>query len=312
MLSFMVSPSAADANASSASPWRTSVASVVIGSNQLVTVDDTGIWFHGRRWLAAIANAIDITRKKGESPLTLIARADTGRFSLDRLPERVRNALREGLRITITEDVHRLAIPVDALVQMANAPAGVRSRFANLDFTIEGDELNALQDFASRVGPKEGGIGSVAQTAVEQPGTTQAAVTPPVAAQDSARALGLIPAGSEIELKSASRECSDSVTLGQQFTAILARPVGSIGIAHLDAGAPVLLMVSDLQGGPPQTDAVHVRISAVSITISGRQYPLHGTVVKGTALKEAQGANSCVPINGSLILRLSRAFQVPR
>lgn len=290
-LSFMVSPSA-ETNAISASSWRTSFASMFTGSDQLVTVDDTGIWFHGRLWLTAIANVIDMTRKKGESPLTLLAHTDTGRFALEHLPERVRKVLHDGLRITITEDTHRLVIPVSALVRMANAPQTVQSRFGPVDFAIEGDELNALQDFASRLGPR----------AAAQPAATRSVA-------DSAAAVGAIPAGAEIELKSGSRECSDAVKLGDQFTATLARPVGSASATPLDAGASVLLMVSDIDHGPPDTDAM--QITAVSVTLLGKQYPLHGSIVKSATVREGQGPHVCVPTDGSLTLRLSRAFQMP-
>ena len=307
MLTFLVTPSA-DTNASSIPAWRTSVGSLFTGSDQLVAADDTGIWFHGRLWLAAIANVIDMTRKKGESPLTLLAHTDTGRFSLDHLPERVRKVLHDGLRVTITEETHRLSMPVSALVRMANAPQRVKSRFGTLDFTIEGDELNALQDFASRLGPKDGAtVGPGAQLAVAPRTSPQPDGRQAVA--DSAGAVGAIPAGTEIELKSGARECTDSAKLGHQFTAKLARPIGSVGVAHLDAGAPVLLMVSDAGQGP-QADTM--QITAVSVTLLGKQYPLHGSIVKTTTMKGAQGTQGCVPVGGLLTLRLSRAFQMPR
>ena len=156
MFTFLVAP-LVDAKGSGASAARSSLASVVMGSKPLVTADDTGIWFHGRRWLATLANVIDMSRKKGESPLTLVSLADTGRFSLDRLPARVRTLLREGLHLTISEDVHRSVMPLGALLQLTNSSEGVKARLGALDFVIQGDELSALQDFASRLGPKEGG-----------------------------------------------------------------------------------------------------------------------------------------------------------
>jgi hypothetical protein len=289
MLTFLVAPST-DATAGGAPMWRTSLASVMTRSNQLVTVDDTGIWFQGRRWLAAIASVIDMARKKGESPLTLASLTDTGRFSLDRLPERARKLLREGLRITIVEDAHRSVIPTGTLVQMTSASNSVKSRFGNIDFAIEGDELNALQDFASRLGPK----------AVE--GAIAATVS------DTTGGAAAIPAGTEIELRSGSRECVDSVRLGDQFTATITRPLGSPGLAALDTGARVVLMISDLERAPEGADAVPMQISAVSVTSLHRQYALHGAVVKSTIVK--QGARVCVPVDGLLLLRLSRALRM--
>jgi len=289
MLTFLIAPST-DANASGAPVWRTSLASVMTRSNQLVTVDDTGIWFQGRRWLAAIANVIDMTRKKGESPLTLVSFADTGRFSLDRLPERARKLLREGLRITIVEDAHRSVIPTGTLVQMTSASNSVKSRFGTIDFAIEGDELNALQDFASRLGPKEAQVALAATVS------------------DTTGGAAAIPAGTEIELRSGSRECVDSVRLGDQFTATITRPVGSPGLAALDTGAHVVLMISDLERGLEGPDAVPMQMSAVSVTLSQRQYALHGAVVKSTTVK--QGAHACVPVDGLLLLRLSRALRM--
>src|SRR5437762_4428030 len=250
MLTFLIAPSV-DANASGASAWRTSFISVLTGSNQMVTVDVTGIWFHGRRWLAAITNIIDMSRKKGESPLTLVTLADTGRFSLDRLPDRVRKLLRDGLRLTIIEDVHRSFIPVGALVQSTNASNGVKSRFGTLDFAIEGDELNALQDFASRLGPKEreGAIAGPSAITPSQGAQFVATSTATATAPDTTAIAAAIPAGSEIELRSGSRECVDSVKLGDQFSTTITRPVGSVGVAHLDTGARVVLMISDLERG---------------------------------------------------------------
>ncbi len=88
----------------------------------------------------------------------------------------------------------------------------------------------------------------------------------------------------------------------------MTRPVGSVGVAHLDTGALVVLMISDLERGPQVPDAVPMGISAVSVTQLDRQYALHGTVVKATTVK--QGAHACVPMNGLLLLRLSRAFRM--
>ena len=96
--------------------------------------------------------------------------------------------------------------------------------------------------------------------------------------------------------------------LGDQFSATITRPVGSVGVAHLDTGALVVLMISDLERGPEVADAVPMQISAVSVRLLDRQYALHGTVVKSTTVK--QGAHACVPMNGLLLLRVSRAFRM--
>lgn len=339
MLSFMVSPSANASGTSNNAAWRTSVASVAMGSNQVVAVDDTGIWFRGERWLSTIANIIDLSRKKGELPLHLIARADTGRFSLDRLPERVRNVLHDGLRIAITEDVHRLSLPVSALLQMASAPQGVKSRFGMVDFAIEGDELNALQDFVSRLAPKSGSavlqMAQGSSVAAAQSGTTPPIGTQPVSAtafaapslraQTGTTSSGVstpgkgdttgvasLPVGTEIDLRSSSRKCVDSLNVGDQFTATVAQPIVSGAGARIDAGTSVLLMVSDAQPGAQDTDPNRLKISAVSATLGGHAYALHGSVVKLGMVKEAEGAPPCLPANGALVLRLSRPFRMPR
>jgi hypothetical protein len=69
-----------------------------------------------------------------------------------------------------------------------------------------------------------------------------------------------------------------------------------------------VLMISDLERAPEGADAVPMQISAVSVTSLHRQYALHGAVVKSTIVK--QGARVCVPVDGLLLLRLSRALRM--
>jgi hypothetical protein len=298
MLSFMVAASPNGTSAASAPTWRTSVASIVTGSNDLVTVDDTGIWFRGQRWLSIVTNVLDLRRQKGEMPLRLLARGDTGRFSLVSLPERVRNVLREGLRLTISEDVHRLAIPTSTLLQMTSARDGVKSRFGTVDFAIQGDELNALQDFASRLAP------------IESRGDGVRLQAPTPSSSDSAKSAS-IPAGTEIEMASSSRECTDSVRLGDQFGATVTKPVATSAGALLDAGTPVRLMISDLKQGTHPADPVDARMSAVSVTLAGHEYALAGTIVRYTKVRQPDSSGFCVPKNGALVLRLRRPFELP-
>ena len=58
----------------------------------------------------------------------------------------------------------------------------------------------------------------------------------------------------------------------------------------------------------PTWDQTHWDYEKGNLNDAAKQYALHGTVVKATTVK--QGSHVCVPMNGLLLLRLSRAFRM--
>jgi hypothetical protein len=77
-----------------------------------------------------------------------------GALSLDLMPGDLRQALGRGMTIHVEEEAHRAWLPLDALLQMASAPAAVQARLLQVNFQLDRSKLEAVRDFASRLAPR--------------------------------------------------------------------------------------------------------------------------------------------------------------
>jgi hypothetical protein len=58
------------------------------------------------------------------------------------------------MTIHVEEEAHHAWLPLDALLQMASAPEAVKARLLQVDFQLDRSKLQAVRDFASRLGPR--------------------------------------------------------------------------------------------------------------------------------------------------------------
>ena len=93
----------------------------------------------------------------------------------------------------------------------------------------------------------------------------------------SERALGSIPAGSEISLSSNSRVCTNTHKVGQRFSATVSNTVTGSNGASIPAGATATIEITELSRSENANDPVNMGFRVVSVTFGGRTYAIDAT-----------------------------------
>jgi hypothetical protein len=93
----------------------------------------------------------------------------------------------------------------------------------------------------------------------------------------SERALGSIPAGSEISLSSNARVCTNTNRVGQRFSATVSNSVTGSNGAVIPAGATATIEITELKRSENVNDEIRMGFRIVSVTFGGRTYPLDAT-----------------------------------
>jgi hypothetical protein len=109
-------------------------------------------------------------------------------------------------------------------------------------------------------------------------GNTVTRNTGAAAANAGGGAVGTIPSGSSLSLKSNARVCTNTYTVGQTFTASLASAVTGSNGASIPAGADVTLEVTNLKRSENVNDKIVMEFAVKSVSFGGKTYPLSGTV----------------------------------
>jgi hypothetical protein len=93
----------------------------------------------------------------------------------------------------------------------------------------------------------------------------------------SERRVGSIPAGSEINLTSNSRVCTNTHKVGQRFTATVANAVEGSNGAVIPAGATASVEITELNRSENANDRIKMGFRVVSVSFGGRTYPVSAT-----------------------------------
>jgi hypothetical protein len=93
----------------------------------------------------------------------------------------------------------------------------------------------------------------------------------------AARRVGIIPAGSTINLTSGSRVCTNTHRVGQTFTATVANTVTGSNGAAIPAGATATVEITSLSRSENVNDPIDVGLRVRSITFRGTTYPISAT-----------------------------------
>ena len=109
------------------------------------------------------------------------------------------------------------------------------------------------------------------------PTTTSSGNTVTRGTAGSERALGSIPAGSEISLTSNSRICTNTHRVGQRFSATVANSVSGSNGAVIPAGATATVEITELNRSENVNDEIRMGFRVVSVTFGGRTYPVSAT-----------------------------------
>jgi len=109
-------------------------------------------------------------------------------------------------------------------------------------------------------------------------GNTETRNAPGTAAASGGGAVGTIASGSELSLRSNSRVCTNTYTVGQTFSATVANAVTGTNGASIPSGATVTLEVTQLKRSENANDKIIMEFAVKSVTFGGRTYPVSGTV----------------------------------
>lgn len=110
------------------------------------------------------------------------------------------------------------------------------------------------------------------------------------------RQMGMIPAGSTINLSSGSRVCTNTHRVGQTFTATVANTVTGSNGSAIPAGATAVVEITSLSRSENVNDPIDVGLRVRSITFGGRTYAVSAATSSAqvdrvratTASKDAQ------------------------
>jgi hypothetical protein len=98
------------------------------------------------------------------------------------------------------------------------------------------------------------------------------------AAANGGGAVGTIPSGTSLSLRSNSRVCTNTFTVGQTFTASVANAVTGSNGASIPAGADVTLEVTQLKRSENANDKIIMEFAVRSVSFGGKTYAVTGTV----------------------------------
>jgi hypothetical protein len=109
-------------------------------------------------------------------------------------------------------------------------------------------------------------------------GNTETRNAPGTAAASGGGSVGTIASGSDLSLRSNSRVCTNTYTVGQTFSATVANAVSGSNGASIPSGATVTLEVTQLKRSENANDKIIMEFAVKSVTFGGRTYPVSGTV----------------------------------
>jgi hypothetical protein len=109
-------------------------------------------------------------------------------------------------------------------------------------------------------------------------GNTETRNTPGSAAASGGGAVGTIASGTSLSLRSNSRVCTNTYTVGQTFSATVADAVSGSNGASIPSGATVTLEVTQLKRSENANDKIIMEFAVRSVSFGGRTYPVTGTV----------------------------------
>jgi hypothetical protein len=91
-------------------------------------------------------------------------------------------------------------------------------------------------------------------------------------------AVGTIPAGSSLSLRSNTRVCTNTHQPGQTFSATVANAVVGSNGATIPAGATVNLEITSLKRSENMNDKIVMEFAVKSVSFGGHTYPVSGSV----------------------------------
>lgn len=171
-------------------------------------------------------------------------------------------------------------------LQMANQDTSAKPALQDVPATGAPGATSPTTSAPSRVAttPRSSG-GSVVRTrprpspapAPAAPTKTASGNTVTKGAAGSEARVGSIPAGSEIQLTSNSRVCTNTHKVGQRFSATVSNTVTGSNGATIPAGAIATVEITELNRSENANDPIHMGFRVVSVTFGGKTYAIDAT-----------------------------------
>ena len=111
-------------------------------------------------------------------------------------------------------------------------------------------------------------------TATNTPTTTSSGNTVTRSPAGSERAVGMIAAGSTVNLRSGSRICTNTNRVGDRFNATVSEAVVGSNGAMIPAGATAAVEVTTLKRSENAKDGITMGLRVISVSFGGRTYPI--------------------------------------
>ena len=103
-----------------------------------------------------------------------------------------------------------------------------------------------------------------------EPTTTAGGNTVRAGTGTSERALGSIPAGTQLALTSNSRVCTNTHKVGDSFTATIAESVTGSNGAVIPSGSTAVVRITELKRSENANDPIRIGVDVVSVSVGGR------------------------------------------
>jgi hypothetical protein len=136
----------------------------------------------------------------------------------------------------------------------------------------------ASRPAATRPAPKPAPKPATPTTRTTPSGNTETRNAPGTGAAAGGGAVGTIPSGTSLSLRSNARVCTNTYKVGQTFTASLANAVSGSNGASIPAGADVTLEVTQLKRSENVNDKIVMEFAVRSVTFGGKTYSISGNV----------------------------------
>lgn len=111
-------------------------------------------------------------------------------------------------------------------------------------------------------------------TVSNTPTTTSSGNTVTRSPAGSERAVGMIAAGSTVNLRSGSRICTNTNRVGDRFNATVSEAIVGSNGAMIPAGATAAVEVTTLKRSENANDDITMGLRVISVSFGGRTYPI--------------------------------------
>ncbi|BAH37974.1 hypothetical protein GAU_0932 [Gemmatimonas aurantiaca T-27] len=137
--------------------------------------------------------------------------------------------------------------------------------------------------------------------------STPAPTTPaptPAPAAPAEPVSGTVAAGTALRFVANNKVCSNTVAVGDKFTAALTEPVSASNGVSIPEGATATFEVTEAKTAKNSNDQTYLRVRVVSVQYGGRTYPIEASVQTATTerVRSASKGTDAKKVAGGAIL----------